>query len=80
LIVDVPTNVPVYAAVAVTSTIRFEPACRTALNVADVLPTVPLAAVGGDAPAPVVATAATTTAHGTSSRYSRLVLLIVTPL
>jgi hypothetical protein len=44
------------------------PAVRTLLKDADVLPTVPVAAVGVDAAAPVVATAATRTASGTSSR------------
>src|SRR5438045_2838004 len=80
LIVDVPTNVPVYAAVALTSMIRFEPACRTLLNVADVLPTVPLAEVGGDAAAPVVATAARKTASGTSTGRRPFGALMVTPL
>jgi hypothetical protein len=50
------------------------------LKVLDVLPTVPLAGVGGDAAALVVATTASRTTSGTSSRRRRLVLLIVTPL
>src|SRR5262249_15070461 len=61
-----PSKVRVYAAVALTSMIRFGPADRTLLKVADVLPTVPPAAVGGAA-APLE-TAANATTRGRSSR------------
>src|SRR5947207_4375068 len=77
LIVEVPTKLPVYAAVALTPMIRLSPAARTLLKVADVLLTVPLTAVGGDATAPAAtATAAVRPTSGTSSRRTRLVFML----
>jgi hypothetical protein len=55
---------------------RLLPAIRTLLKVADVLPTVPLAEVGGDAAALDVTITAKKTANGTSSRRSGRGVLI----
>src|SRR4051794_8730142 len=79
LIVEVPTKLPVYAAVTLTSMIKLSPAARILLKVADVLPTVPLTAVGGDAAAPAATTAAIRTTSGTSSRRTRFGLFMLTP-
>src|SRR5437762_9851130 len=76
LIVEVPTKLPVYAAVALTPMIRLSPAARTLLKVADVLLTVPLTGVGGDATAPAATAAAVRPTSGTSSRRTRLVFML----
>src|SRR4051794_16381489 len=54
--------------------IRLPPAARTLSKLAEVLPTVPFARVGGEALAPVAAPSASSAASGTSSRRSLVVV------